>query len=39
VFSIARLEDIVRFVEASPALREHLPAMLAYGREWGVGSV
>jgi orotate phosphoribosyltransferase len=39
VFSIARLEDIVRFVEASTALREHLPAMLAYRREWGVGSV
>ena len=35
---IPRLEDIVRFVEDSTALREHLPAMLAYRREWGVAS-
>ncbi len=35
VFSIARLDDIVRFLEASEDPGEHLPAMLAYRRQWG----
>jgi len=35
VFSIARLDDVVRFLEASEELGEHLPAMLAYRRQWG----
>ena len=35
VFAIARLDDIVAYLEDAPELREHLPAMLAYRREWG----
>ncbi len=38
VFSIARLDDIVRFLEASQELHQHLPAMRAYRCEWGVPS-
>jgi len=37
VFSIARLDDIVRYLENSAEFREHLPAVLAYRRQWGVG--
>ena len=36
VFAIARLDDIVAYLEDAPELREHLPAMLAYRHEWGV---
>jgi orotate phosphoribosyltransferase len=35
VFSIARLDDIVHFLEQADDLREHLPAMLEYRRQWG----
>ena len=35
VVSIARLDDIVRFLEDSPAFREHLPCVLAYRQHWG----
>lgn len=35
VVSIARLDDIVRFLEDSPAFREHLPRVLAYRQHWG----
>ena len=35
VVSIARLDDVVRFLEDSPAFREHLPRVLAYRQEWG----
>ncbi|MCG3170674.1 MAG: Orotate phosphoribosyltransferase [Pseudomonadales bacterium] len=35
VFAIARLDDIVAYLEDAPELREYLPAMLAYRREWG----
>ncbi len=35
VFSIARLDDIVRFLEESEGFGEHLPQMLAYRRQWG----
>jgi len=38
VFSIARLDDIVAYLEDSPALREYLPAMHAYRLEWGASS-
>jgi orotate phosphoribosyltransferase len=38
VFSIARLDDIVRFLEASEDFREHLPAVLAYRGQWGVAN-
>lgn len=35
VVSIARLDDIVRFLENTDALREHLPRVLAYRETWG----
>lgn len=35
VFSIARLSDIVRFLEGSAGLGEHLPRVLAYRECWG----
>ena len=35
VFGIARLADIVRFLEGSEELREHLPRVLAYRERWG----
>jgi orotate phosphoribosyltransferase len=35
VFSIARLDDIVHFLEQADDWREHLPAMLEYRRQWG----
>jgi orotate phosphoribosyltransferase len=35
VLSIARLGDIVRYVEASELLRGHLPAMQEYRKRWG----
>ncbi len=35
VVSIARLDDVVRFLEDSPEFREHLPRVLAYRQEWG----
>ena len=38
VFSIARLSDIVRFLEGSAELGEHLPRVLAYRECWGASS-
>ena len=38
VASIARLDDIVRFIESSGALDQHLPSMRAYRAQWGAGS-
>lgn len=38
VFSIARLSDIVRFLEGSAELGEHLPRVLAYRERWGASS-
>jgi orotate phosphoribosyltransferase len=35
VTSIVRLDDIVRFLEAEPAFREHLPRVLLYRQQWG----
>ena len=35
VASIARLDDIVGFLEDAPAFREHLPRVLAYRQQWG----
>jgi len=35
VASIARLDDIVGFLEQAPEFREHLPRVLAYRRQWG----
>ena len=38
VFGIARLADIVRFLEGSAELREYLPRVLAYRERWGASS-
>ncbi len=35
VASIARLDDIVGFLEHAPEFREHLPRVLAYRQQWG----
>jgi orotate phosphoribosyltransferase len=35
VISIARLDDIVRYLERAGRLQEHLPAMRAYRERWG----
>jgi orotate phosphoribosyltransferase len=35
VLSIARLDDIVSFLQSSKSLDEHLPALLAYREKWG----
>jgi orotate phosphoribosyltransferase len=35
VISIARLADIVSYLQQSEALRQHLPRMLAYRERWG----
>jgi orotate phosphoribosyltransferase len=35
VASIARLDDIVGFLEQAPEFREHLPRVLAYRQQWG----
>ena len=37
VASIARLEDLVRFIEADPAYAEFLPALREYRRSYGIG--
>lgn len=39
VTSIVRLDDIVRFLEAEPAFREHLPRVLLYRQQWGATRV
>jgi len=35
VFSIARLDDIVRFLQSGASMEGHLPALLAYRETWG----
>lgn len=35
VTSIVRLDDIIRFLEAAPEFREHLPRVLLYRQQWG----